>query len=352
MPGEEAYLLTMEKARDSLPPHDPLRDILVELLDLARSGRVFFNEVQATANATPLYRPGPTAPAPPAPPRPEDYQSWGAVVFFKKGNLPNFVHELTHACCIVSYKAEATNYLSGHGNRLALQLRDHAPAIAGVPDDARMASNAEQRMIGWIDQDAAVFLDTNLVNLAQWVDVTNHRAAAAWLDKAFVKQLDGLEKKKKKSVDEQKKLDALRQKIEQRGLLVPKSGKSEKDRQLVAEADRRKAFLHDRIVYGRQMIHVEYDTVVNQMLMQMFLWGLRPLEDPVYERWQLLERVRDRSIPAQYLYNLVLTLAAEAYRRRTSARLGRADRARITVGHAPAVRAPEHLIGPLPPPPH
>lgn len=350
MAGEEPYLRTMEKARDSLPPHDQLRDILAELLDVARSGQVFFNEVAAMANATPLYRPGPAAAAPPAA---AAYQAWGAVVFFRKGNLPNFVHELTHAACIISYKAEATNYASGHANAVALALRDRAPAIAGVPDDARMSSNAEQRMIGWIDHDAAAFLELNLVNLAQWVDVTNFRAPTSWLDKVYVNQLESLQKKKRRTVDDQRRLDALQQKIEQRGLLIPRSSrKAERDRQVAQEAARRAAFMHDRIMYGRQMISVEYDTVVNQMLMQMFLWGLRPQEDPVFERWQLVQRVRERTVPAQHLYALVRSLAHEAHWRRAAARIGRTDWARIPVGRAPAVRAPEHPIGPLPPPPH
>jgi hypothetical protein len=121
------------------------------------------------------------------------------------------------------------------------------------------------------------------------------------------------------SVDEKKRLKELKgngdirlldflEDMNERGLVV-KSNKflkaSEINKtQINMELTRRKNWIKDRINYGLNGmsglgdVHFEYDTVVNQMLTQMHLWGY----DSRYELFRAIDQV-----------------ALEAYERRVSA---------------------------------
>ena len=85
--------------------------------------------------------------------------------------------------------------------------------------------------------------------------------------------------------------------------------------------------------------HNEYDTVVNQMLFQMHLWGFRADRVSPLTLTQQDQHVRDGTLPAMYLYDLIAQLAHEAHHRRMVA-------GGIVDGAAPTIMAPAAVINP------
>jgi folylpolyglutamate synthase/dihydropteroate synthase len=64
-------------------------------------------------------------------------------VNFKDGNVPSFVHELTHAACFEAYRSELINYQPKHANARAITLTMNAipntPNARPPEDLARIA---------------------------------------------------------------------------------------------------------------------------------------------------------------------------------------------------------------------
>jgi hypothetical protein len=323
------YLEQLRVAKNMVPPTDTLGRVLTELLTLSANNKTFFNMTVGSANCVGLYKAG-------AP--------WGALVNFKTGNMPSFVHELTHASCFASYQKDLINYDPGHANAVPYAFTN--AAIPNTPADTRACMNEVERRRGWYTAESSDFLTKNLNNLDAWADVTDFKAPLPWLDAQKAKQMALLEKniaKGRGTVADMNRLQSMQSDNAAYGVLIAPKKKSQQALALETEANRKRDYIKERIAYGKNGqggmgdVSYEYDTVVNQMLYQMFMWGFRPparINPPLAMLAGLIE---ERKVPAQYLYGLIEDLAQDAYTRRAAA-------AQIAAGAAPTVRAPLRVI--------
>jgi len=102
--GAPEFLKEMKSASDTMPPTARMRLVLDELLKMVKDDNISFLETPGSANTVGLYKAG---------------LLWGVNVTFKANDLPSFIHELTHARCILCYQAETVNYAPGGINGVA-----------------------------------------------------------------------------------------------------------------------------------------------------------------------------------------------------------------------------------------
>lgn len=318
----------------ALAPTDTLGAILRELIAVAQNN-CSFRQSGGSANTVALYKNG---------------ALWGQHVNFKPDDLPSFVHELTHASCLRSYQSDFINYMPPNtGGRPALDLTT-AGAIPGAPADTQACKNETLRRQAVYNAGNKTFLELCLRNLEAWVNVAKLSTPNPFMSKQDAKKLAEAQKqstKKGATLDDFNKLVKIQGDNSFFGRLVPEKKKSLQETKIAAEEQRKKDYLKERIAYGLNGmsglgdVHFEYDTVVNQMLFQMYMWGFRP-----QSRWKpsllvLAEEVRSSTVPGFQVYALIEDLAKEAYDRRTAA-------AQIANGAAPPITAPVVMINPPP----
>lgn len=332
--AQDVFLDRMRQISRALPPTARVRLVLDELVAMVDGGTISFVETQGAANTMGLYKAG---------------ALWGAHVNFKANEFPSFVHELTHARCILCYAADTINYAPGIAINIPLAFGNAPPP--GAPRDTLGLTEQCQnnRRNAWKRNHAKLFLDTNLGNLRAWAEVTDFTVPDPFMsatDKATIKQTT--KAMNKGNADAMKRYGQLNIEAQLRGQ-VQKSGKwrgadAINAQRLLDEKNRKKAFVLERINYGLNGMsglgdtHNEYDTVVNQMLLQMYLWGFRVAPAlPALTLDQKAQHVQNNSLPAGYLYDMVSRLAEEAHLRRMAAQ-------GIREGAAPTVTAPVVVI--------
>jgi hypothetical protein len=325
------YLNQLRVMKDLVPGTDILGEVLTELLAVSANNKTFFNITTGSANCVGLYKAG---------------TPWGALINFKAGNIPSFVHELTHASCFESFKSDLINYSPKKANTVAYTFTNNS--IPHTPNDTRACTNEPARRAGWHDLESGKFLTLNLNNLEAWADVTDFSAPLPWLDAMKVKEMSALEKTIKKgrgTIADMNKLQSMQADNQSFGVLVSPKKKKDRAAALQAEADRKRAYIKERINYGRigmsgmGDVHFEYDTVVNQMLCQMFMWGFRPSAPLAPSLPVLAAQVQSSAVPAGYFYGQLAIMARDAYARRRAA-------LQIAAGTAPVVTAPARVINP------
>lgn len=227
----------------------------------------------------------------------------GAHVTYRKNDMPNFIHEMTHASVLKSYQCDLINYYCGTTNTVPLEYG--STKIDGSYDNTVSALGVSliSRRKAWYRSDCERTLQGNLQGLMRVAESGNYvQSPEPYMSVDEKKRLKEL-----KGNGDIRLLDFLED-MNERGLVV-KSNKflkaSEINKtQIYMELTRRKNWIKDRINYGLNGmsglgdVHFEYDTVVNQMLTQMHLWGY----DSRYELFRAIDQV-----------------ALEAYERRVSA---------------------------------
>lgn len=310
------FLAQMANHRNALPVNDTLYLVLDELLTMVGTGVVSFGAPSGAANTCGLYQGAPLAPV-----------LWGAHVNFKPHDSPSFVHELTHARCILCFQADMVNYAPGGVNTAANPPQYGTGNPPGAPPNtvAMLGPSMIERRQGWYRAHCKVYLDTNLQHLDAWADVTDFTMATPFMaaqKKAEIKRLTA-------HVANQADMDRLAQLQGE----LPRFGQVQKSRKfwkakainrqrVAGEVAHKKAYIKGRCDYGINGMgglgdtHYEYDTVVNQMLYQMYLWGFRQTPAVVLSQLQLNQHIQNRTVPAAYLYQLIATLALDAHQRR------------------------------------
>lgn len=322
------FLNQLQYAANALGGADTLGLILNELLAMTNTGVVSFGQPSAAANTVGLYKDAPVPPGGVAPIGPAAKVLWGAHVNFKPFDVPSFVHELTHARCVLCYQADMVNYAPG-GVNLVVPVFGLGPPPGAPADTVAMVGDSQiARRQGWYRAHCKAHLDTNLMHLRAWADVTDFTPPIQFMDanmKAELKRLTaGVA-----TLEEAARLQNLQADQNFYGLVMKSrktfGAKAVNNQRLNAEKARKRAYIVERCNYGINGMgglgdtHFEYDTVVNQMLYQMYLWGFRSVPAPVFTVVQLQQRIAAGTVPGEYLYHLVSTLAREAHLRRMAA---------------------------------
>lgn len=330
---EQAYLDQMSNVANALPPTARLRMVLDELLTFNDTGVVYFREDRFGANTASVYRGG---------------RLVGARLQFKTGDVPSFVHELTHARCIMVYDAETINYLPGGNN--AVQPQFSNGALPGAPADTRFLTNSEAVRRAWERDHCKTFLDTNLQNLQAWANITDYSSPDPFMtaqEKQEFKQTTAtMNAGDQTAFVRFNELDAGNK---LRGVVQKSRKWWGADRinaqRIQAEKKRKKDWIDERITYGLNGMsglgntHNEYDTVVNQMFYQMHMWGFRAYGLVPLTLLQIAAHARAKSLPAGYLYDQIGRLAEEAHLRRVAA-------SAIRRGANPVITTPATIINP------
>jgi hypothetical protein len=228
---------------------------------------------------------------------------------------------------MLCYQADVVNYAPGGQNAVVPQYSESP--LPGAPEGTfpLVEASANARRIGWYRPHCKVYLDTNLRNLGDWPDVTDFTAAKPYMkpeDKAKIKRLNA-NLTSKADVD---RVTHFEQVQKHYGRVMksrqPDGAKAENLKRVDAEKTRKSNWLKERCNYGINGMyglgdsHFEYDTVINQMLYQMYLWGFRKKRPLQFSQLQLNQHVQDRTVPAEYLYDLIATLALDAHQRRVA----------------------------------
>ncbi len=342
----QLFLGQLRSVADSLPANDSLGDVLTELLAMVNGGTVSFTQNRAAANTLMLYKaPAGPAPAPGPGPAPAPARVlWGAHVTFKEKDVPSFVHELTHARVGLAYQADMINYAPG-GTNIALEaFGGGAPPGAPADTVALLPASQIARRQGWYRAHCQQYLDENLRRISQWADVCDFTAPTPFMDARMKAETKRLTANPGDAAGMQR-LAQLQADAPLYGYVM-KSGKwrgadAINRTRLDDERQRKKDWIKERTNYGINGMgglgdtHFEYDTVVNQMLYQMYLWGFRQTPAPVLAPAALQNHTNAGTVPAQFLYTLIAALATEAHQRRMAAgAIGRGAAAAI---NAPAV---------------
>ncbi|WP_261845177.1 hypothetical protein [Aliamphritea ceti] len=228
----------------------------------------------------------------------------GAHVTFKD-DLPSFVHELTHARCIQCYKSEAVNYAQSRPNTAAMTFGMGAMPGAPAHTVSLVAESIIARRTAWYRQDYKLVLEGNLTRLKAIAETEDYEETEnKFMTRVQKQQL----KAAPTSVEQMNEQQTLAQEMQYQGrvqkTLRTWKPATENQLRLRTEAERKKSWILERINYGKNGmgglgdVHFEYDTVVNQMLVQMHAWGFDAESD---------------------LFTAVSTLAQETHERRMSA---------------------------------
>ena len=210
-----------------------------------------------------------------------------------------------------------------------------------------VADSQIARRRGWYRAHCKQHLDQNLMNLRAWADVTDFTAAVPFMTQAMKNETKRLTADPV-DVAGMNRLQTLQQEATLYGLVMKSrktfGAKNVNRQRMEAEKLRKRDYIKERVNYGINGMgglgdtHFEYDTVVNQMLYQMYLWGFRPTTPHAFTVIELQQRIAAGTVPATYLYELIGTLAREAHDRRVNAD-------EIVDGAPPVIDAPAVAIG-------
>ncbi len=331
--GAPEFLKEMKSASDTMPPTARMRLVLDELLKMVKDDNISFLETPGSANTVGLYKAG---------------LLWGVNVTFKANDLPSFIHELTHARCILCYQAETVNYAPGGINGVAEAFMPGGPPGAPTGTVCLTTQSQTDRRNAWKRPHCKVFLDTNLNNLKVWAEAADYSVPDPFMSVKEKKEMkDQTKAMNKGNMQAMTKVGELELQAKLLGQVQKsnkwKGSKGINDDRIEAEKTRKSNWIVERITYGMNGMsgmgdtHNEYDTVVNQMMFQMFKWGFRLSRDRLLTQGELAQHFKDKSIPADYLYDRISKLAEEAHLRRMNA-------GGIIGGKAPTIMAPATII--------
>lgn len=338
---------TMRQDAQSVAHDSTIGLILNEMLQDVDAGRVFFRPGNNMPYTLGLYANG-TLPA------------THAYVAFKEADLPSFLHELTHARCVFCYQKESINYAPGGANAVV-------PAYANVPNGSApnfgaavrppglgTMSNATEYRAGWHRDRYADLYRKNLKNLESWVPLVDFTPPDPFMSPAMKREMKELDKKADKAKAKGRQTlpqdDARFSELyyeQMKTGVVQKSRKTFGAKAINAqrtrdERERKRQIINERIAYGLLNLHNEYDTVVNQMLYLMHLWGFKWTVADQLDLQEVHNHCTNKTVPGSHLFKLIDTLAREAYNRRLAA-----DPQSVLDGAAPEVQAPTVLINPV-----
>jgi hypothetical protein len=329
------YVNDLKKVSGALSSNSRLNLVLKELLAMVDAQEIHFKSTPGSANTVALYDKAAKT-------------LWGALVPYKDGDLPSFVHELTHARCVLCYQADTVNYAPRKEIDVPEEFMSGAPSGA-PPNTVSLTPDCQvKRRKAWEVPKNKTLLDTNLNNLRAWVEVTDFSSDDPFMSAQNKKAIKTATKQMNKgNMEAMKKSWQLNKDAEFRGQVQQSktwrgSGDINKGR-LDTEKQRKKDFILDRINYGLNGMsgigntHNEYDTVVNQMLFQMHAWGFRKEVHPTLTMIELAELTKTATVPVDFLYDQISRLAHDAYKRRKAA---------AGLGGPPVIVAPMTLINP------
>jgi hypothetical protein len=321
----ENYLAKLAVDARALPNSDVMGQVLSELLEIVATGRVSFHPAIGAANSAPLYKRAKNADGTEAAPT-----FWGAFVQCTDNAIASFVHELTHASCLLSYKAEMINYAPGGVNVVQVQVGHTPPPgcaedLRGLTEDCQKARRA-----GWKRKQCGALLTLNLRRLEAWAKLCNFTTLTPFESAAAKAQHKDLTKKMSGGdMQAWTALTLLQTAQKDAGKVIQSrkyfGGKAINKTRLDEESARKRAYILDRCAYGlvgqggQGDPHFEYDTVVNQMLYQMYLWGFREAHATILSDQQLRTHAMASTVPATHLYSLIAAMADEARLRRRRA---------------------------------
>ena len=297
----QALLQRMDRIKQAVPLRSALYLVMNELHGMANSDAYSVTYTAANnPNTVPVY----SAEGYSGYSEDSGHELIGAHVTFKD-DLPSFVHELTHARCIQCYKSETVNYAPSGPNMAVTTFGKGAMPGAPAHTVSLVAESIIARRKAWYRQDYKRILEGNLTRLKAIADVEDYEETEnKYMSREQKRQL----KAAPASVEQMNEQQTLAHEMQYQGR-VQKTLRTWKaatanEARLQTEAARKKSWILERINYGKNGmgglgdVHFEYDTVVNQMLVQMHAWGFDAESD---------------------LFSAVATLAQEAHERRMSA---------------------------------
>lgn len=304
----QALIQRMQQIQNTTPVTETLSRVMDELVTMTATAGFSVTYTEANnPNTVPVY----SAEGYSGYSADTGHQLVGAHVTFKD-DFPSFVHELTHARCIQCYKSETVNYAPTGTNSKPLIFGQGAMPGAPVNTVSLKAESIIARRKAWYRSDYQSVLEGNLARLkliAEGADYADN-------DHDYMTRQQKRDlKATPTSVEQMNSQQKLAHEMQYQGRVAKTlrtwKAATENTRRLTTEAERKKRWILERINYGKNGmgglgdVHFEYDTVVNQMLVQMYGWGFAADHD---------------------LFTAVATLAEETHQRRVSAAGGGVNR--------------------------
>jgi len=232
----------------------------------------------------------------------------GAHVSYKD-DLPNFFHEMTHAKVLESYDSDLLNYYCPTPCIIAPEFGSGPIVGAPVNTVSLTESNQGNRRRALYNNHNKTILESNLISLKNIVN----KADFSNTDNIFMSpENKHLLKAPLTTPLDMEKYSSTFNAMQSKGLIQASNKfmkkKSINKINLVAEQLRKKTWVEERINYafcgmgGLGDVHFEYDTVINQILLQVYLWGYHDDHE---------------------LFVAVGKLARESYERRESAQISK-----------------------------
>jgi len=252
-----------------LNAQDPLRLVLDELITLYNNPDFLLVFKQGNT-AGPLY---------------SDSQLIGCEVNYNSSVLHNFVHEMTHASVLNCYRADMINYYSGN---IAIPL-EFGPLsdrtgigssrFIGLPENVMppLTGTLDARQRARINPAYNRVLAANLRALKQ-IATKEHYYKSSHQFKSD-EQIKAIADTLAESTVDSAPYFLLVTELQLDAGLIDRSANNKENKiNLNAEITRRRNWVIERINYGLGSmvgnVDTEYDTIINQTLLQLHQWGL------------------------------------------------------------------------------
>mgnify|MGYP000197501545 CR=1 FL=1 len=297
----QALLQRMDRIKQAAPLRSALYRVMDELHSMANNALYSVTFTAANnPNTVPVYSAAGYA----GYSEDSGHELVGAHVTFKD-DLPSFVHELTHARCIQCYKSETVNYAPSGPNAAVMTFGQGAMPGAPAHTVSLVAESIIARRKAWYRQDYKLILEGNLTRLKAIAEVEDYEDTEnKFMSREQKRQL----KAAPTSVEQMDEQQSLAHEMQYQGRVAKtlrtwKPG-TENTRRLQTEAERKKRWILERINYGKNGmgglgdVHFEYDTVVNQMLVQMHAWGFDDDSDLFVAVSALAQETHERRMSA------------------------------------------------------
>lgn len=297
----QALLQRMDRIKQVVPLRSALYRVMDELYGMANSTDYSVTFTAANnPNTVPVY----SAEGYTGYSEDSGHQLVGAHVTFKD-DLPSFVHELTHARCIQCYKSETVNYAPSGPNTAVMTFGKGAMPGAPAHTVSLVAESIMARRKAWYRQDYKLILEGNLTRLKAIAEVEDYEDTE---NKFMTREQKRQLKATPTSIEQMNDQQSLAHEMQYQGRVAKtlrtwKPG-TENTRRLQTEAERKKRWILERINYGKNGmgglgdVHFEYDTVVNQMLVQMHAWGFDDDSDLFVAASALAQETHERRMSA------------------------------------------------------
>lgn len=283
----------IEKIMATLVPSSALRNVLGELTSMFRreSFHLSFSLTNGTANTMPVYSAS-------------EHALVGAHVSFRD-DLPNFVHEMTHARVLECYRSDMVNYYCPDNSLIPLEFG--SSPIPGAPANtvSLLEMSLNNRRRARYRTNCKTVLEGNLHRLREIAQVADYSETPNTFMSPEQKKILKAPIRTQEELDRHTSVSSMMAAVG----LVQKSRKFIGSARINAERldgeqERKKTWILERINYGLNGmgglgdVHFEYDTVVNQMLVQMHLWGYKESHDLFRAIANLAEEAHERRISA------------------------------------------------------